>query len=84
MMAQDRSEVSKASLKGKSDELSWEIYEIDLKIQQFKQHSGQAHHTPNLKEAKIIKQKEILDLQVKLEYKKAQKRRRRRGVLGVV
>ena len=44
--------VSQVSLKRELDQLSKEIYDIDLKIQQLKQ-VGNLTHVPNLEAAKI-------------------------------
>ena len=57
------------------DELSRQIFEIDVKIQQFEQQKN-TQHIPALKEARKKLQQEIVPLQIELELKKAQGKRR--------
>ena len=69
--------VSQASLKRELDALLKQIYEIDIKIQQFKSQQQNHHHIPNLEAAKVDIQRKIVDKQIQLELKKAQGKRRR-------
>ena len=63
------------SLKCKLDDLSKQIFEIDLKIQTFAQQNKQ-QEVSNLKAAKVQLQKNIVDLQIQYELKKAQNKKR--------
>ena len=66
---------SHASKKHKLDTLSSEIFQIDLRIQQFKQQPGQAHHILSLESGgqSHHTEKKIVNTQFQLEdYKKAQ------------
>ena len=60
--------VSQAKLKKKLDQLSSQIYQINLQIQTFKQ-QGNTQHIPYL-EAEL--QKSVVETQIKFELKKAQ------------
>ena len=76
IMAQD-GEVSQAKFKRELDQLSKMIFEIDLKIQSFRA-QGNNTHIPALEAAKAEIEKQILQHQVQLEYKKAQNKNRNR------
>ena len=55
-------------------ELSWQIYEIDLRIQTFKQQRNY-QHIQALEAAKVELQKQILQKKIDLQYMKAQGKR---------
>ena len=76
MMAEggDLSSLSLAQLKRNIKQLSKEIYEIDLKIQEFRAQGNDAH-IPALETAKHDIQKQIPQHQIQFEYKKAQNRK---------
>ena len=63
---------SLAALKHKLDDLSKQIFEIDLKIQTLAQQNKQ-QEVSNLKAAKV--QKEVVDLQIQYKLKKAQNKK---------
>ena len=67
---------SQKSIRQEIDEISRQIFEIDVKIQQFEQQKNN-QHTPALKEARRKLQEEIVPLQIELELKKAQGKQRR-------
>ena len=69
--------VSQVQLKRELEELSRQIFEIDLKIQSFKQ-QGNSNHIPKLEAAKAEMTKKIQQKQIELEIKKAQSRKARR------
>ena len=58
--------VSLAQLKHDLDSLSQQIFQIDLKIQQFRQQNN-TQHIPNLEAAKKELQQQILQKQIALE-----------------
>ena len=68
---------TQSNLKRKLDQLSQEIFQIDLRIQQFKQ-QGNLQHIPNLEAAKVKIQKDIVDTEIHLELKIAQGKKARR------
>ena len=65
---------SLAALKCKLDDLSKQIFEIDLKIQTLAQQNKQ-QEVSNLKAAKVQLQKDIVDLQIQYKFKKAQNKK---------
>ena len=67
---------SLASLKWQLDEISCQIYEIDLKIQEFKK-SGK--EIADLEEAKCLLQQDIVGLQIKYELQKVKKKKKKRN-----
>ena len=64
---------SLAGLKGKLDDLAKQIFEIDLKIQQFKQ---QNKDIADLQEAKQILQQDIVSTQIQFELQKAKNKKK--------
>ena len=68
---------TQAGLKREIDEISRQIYEIDLKIQQFSTQQNPENHIANLQATKAKLQSDIVNLQIQLELKKAQGKRRR-------
>ena len=66
--------VSLAQLKHDLDSLSQQIFQIDLKIQQFRQQNN-TQHIPNLKAAKKELQQQILQKQIALEWQQAQNKK---------
>ena len=67
---------SLASIKCDSDEKSRQIFEIDLKIQEFS-HSGR--DTADLEEAKCLLQQDVVDLQIRYELQKAKNRKKKKN-----
>ena len=63
---------SLAGLKRKLDDLAKQIFEIDLKIQQFKQ---QNKDIADLQEAKRILQQDIVSTQIQFELQKAKNKK---------
>ena len=61
---------SLANIKQDLDEKSRQIFEIDLKIQEF---SGSGRDTADLEEAKCLLQQDIVDLQIRYKLQKGQK-----------
>ena len=51
-----------------------DIFEIDLKIQQF---NGSGKDTSDLEEAKCLLQQDIVDLQIRYELQKAKNRKKK-------
>ena len=68
---------SQASLKKELDDISRQIYEIDLKTQSFGPNNS---HIPALKQAKLELQKRIVPLQVQLEILLSRRKKARRYV----
>jgi len=66
---------SLAALKRKLDDLSKQIFEIDLKIQTLAQQNKQ-QEVSNLKAAKVQLQKDVVDLQIQYELEKARNKKR--------
>ena len=66
---------TQASLKREIDDISKQIFEIDLKIQSFQSQGPNNPHTPALKEAKLELQKKIVQLEIQLEYTKAKRKK---------
>lgn len=66
---------SLAALKRKLDDLSKQIFEIDLKIQTLAQQNKQ-QEVSNLKAAKVQLQKDVVDLQIQYELQKARNKKR--------
>ena len=64
-----------AELKRELNSLSKEIFDIDLRIQIFRAQDN-ATQEPVLKALKVEIQKKIVQLEIKLEYKKAQNKNR--------
>ena len=75
-MATATSVLSLAALKRKLDELSRQIFEIDLKIQALATQKDKQGDIANLNAAKLQLQKDIVDLQIKYELKKAQNKKK--------
>ena len=71
-------EVSQAQCKRELDQLSKEIFEIDLKIHSFRA-QGNNTHIPVLEAARAEITKQIQQCQVQLELKKAQTKNRNRN-----
>ena len=67
---------SLASIKHDLDEKSRQIFEIDLKIQEFN-HS--VRDTSDLEEAKRLLQQDIVDLQIRYELQRAKNKKRKRN-----
>ena len=65
---------SLAALKHKLDDLSKQIFEIDLKIQTLAQQNKQ-QEVSNLKATKVQLQKDVVDLQIQYKLKKAQNKK---------
>ena len=65
---------SLASIKRNLDEISCQIFEIDIKIQDFKK-SGK--DIADLEEAKRLLQQDIVDLQIKFKLQKARNKKKR-------
>ena len=65
---------SLASLERKLEDLSKQIFEIDLKIQQFK---TQRKDTADLQEAKHLLQQDIVSTQIDFELQKAKNKKKR-------
>ena len=66
---------SLAALKRKLDDLSKQIFEIDLKIQTLAQQNKQ-QEVSNLKAAKVQLQEDVVDLQIQYELQKARNKKR--------
>ena len=66
--------VSLAQLKHELDSLSQQIFQIDLKIQQFRQQNN-TQHISNLEAAKKEIQKQIVQKQIDLERQQAQNKK---------
>ena len=70
---------SQAELKLKIDSVSKDIYFIDLELQKIRQSGGNSgDRVQNLQAAKLDLQKQVVQLQVQLELKKAQSRKQRK------
>ena len=67
---------SLASIKHDSDEKSRQIFEIDLKIQEF---SRSGRDTADLEEAKCLLQQDVVDLQIWYELQKAKNRKKKKN-----
>ena len=67
---------SLASLQRKLDDLMKQIYEIDLKIQEFKRNSKD---TADLQEAKRLLQQDIVSTQIEFELQKAKKKKKKKN-----
>ena len=65
---------SLAALKHKLDDLSKQIFEIDLKIQTLAQQNKQ-QEVSNLKAAKVQLQKDVVDLQIQYELQKVRNKK---------
>ena len=68
--------LSLAALKHKLDELSRQIFEIDLKIQALATQKDKQGDIANLNAAKLQLQKDIVDLQIQYELKKAKNKKK--------
>ena len=76
------SDLSKAQIKHDLEQLGKDLYNIDLQIQKVKSQGNDRNQIFNLKEAKHIIQKDVVEKQIQLELKVAQSRaasRARRG-----
>ena len=69
--------VSLAQLKRELDSLSQQIFQIDLKIQQFRQQNN-TQHISNLEAAKKDLEHQILQKQIALERQQVQNKKARR------
>ena len=69
-----------ASLKRTLEDLSKQIFEIDLKIQQFK---TQRKDTADLQEAKCLLQQDIVSTQIDFELQKA-KNKKKKNLVSVM
>ena len=67
---------SLASIKCNLDEISRQIFEIDLKIQQF---TMSGRDTADLEEAKCLLQQDVVDLQIQYELQKAKNRKKKKN-----
>ena len=65
---------TQASLKREIDDISKQIFKIDIKIQSFQSQGPNNLHIPALQEAKLELQKKIVQLQIQLELTKAQRK----------
>ena len=65
---------SLASLKHNLDEILCQIFEIDIKMQEFKKSEKDI---ADLEEAKCLLQQDIVDLQIKYELQKARNKKKR-------
>ena len=68
--------LSQAALKRKIESLSKQIFEIDLKIQSFRQQEDKVEAVCNLEAAKLQLQQDIVSLQINLELAKAKNKKR--------
>ena len=66
---------TQASLKREIEDISKQIFEIDIKIQSFQSQGPNNPHIPALKEAKLELQKKIVQLEIQLEYTKAKRKK---------
>ena len=69
--------VSIASLERQISELSRQIFEIDIKIQNFKKTQTNLGKIPDLNAAKFSLQRDIVDLEIQKTLQKAKNRKRR-------
>ena len=67
--------VSKVQLKRHSDNLSHDLYNIDLQIQNLKQQGDRQWEIKRLEQANLQVQKQVVTKQVELEIRNAQMRR---------
>ena len=67
--------LSQAALKRKIESLSKQIFEIDLKIQSFRQQEDKVEAVRNLEAAKLQLQQDIVSLQINLELAKAKNKK---------
>ena len=67
--------LSQAALKRKIESVSKQIFEIDLKIQSFRQQEDQVEAVCNLAAAKLQLQQDIISLQINLKLAKAKNKR---------
>ena len=67
--------LSQAAVKRKIESVSKQIFEIDLKIQSFRQQEDKVEAVRNLGAAKLQLQQDIVSLQVTLELAKAKKKK---------
>ena len=65
---------SLASLKKNFDEILCQIFEIDIRMQEFKKSEKDI---ADLEEAKCLLQQDIVDLQIKYELQKARNKKKR-------
>ena len=68
--------LSQAALKRKIESVSKQIFEIDLKIQSFRQQEDKVEAVRNLEAAKLQLQQDIISLQINLELAKAKNKKR--------
>ena len=67
--------LSQAALKQKIESVSKQIFEIDLKIQSFRQQEDKVESVHNLEAAKLQLQQDIVSLQINLELAKAKNKK---------
>ena len=67
---------SLASIKRDLDEKSRQIFEIDLKIQEF---NCSGRDTSDLEEAKCLLQQDVVDLQIRYELQRAKNKKKKRN-----
>ena len=67
---------SLASIKHDLDEKSRQIFEIDLKIQEF---NPSGRDTSDLEETKCLLQQDVVDLQIRYELQKAKNKKKKRN-----
>ena len=68
--------LSQAALKWKIESVSKQIFEIDLKIQSFRQQEDKVEAVRNLEAAKLQLQQDIVSLQINLKLAKAKNKKR--------
>ena len=66
---------TQASLKREIEDILKQIFEIDIKIQSFQSQGPKNPQIPAWKEAKLELQKKILQLEIQLEYTRAQRKK---------
>ena len=64
---------TQASLKREIKDISKQIFEINIKIQSFQSQGPNNPHIPALKEAKLKLQEKIVQLEIQLQYTRAQR-----------
>ena len=67
--------LSQAALKRKIESVSKQTFEIDLKIQSFRQQEGKVEAVRYLEAAKLQLQQDIVSLQINLELAKAKNKK---------
>ena len=66
---------TQASLKKEIEDISKQIFEINIKIQSFQSQGPNNPHIPALKEAKLELQKKIVQLEIQLQYTSVQRKK---------